>query len=268
MAYFDQSAFAIRCEWGRAALDHIAPGQVVVVVDVLSFTTCIDIALSRKVTVLPYAWKDDTARAYAAQHDAALAEPREQPDGAYSLSPSTLLNAPPGLRLVLPSPNGSAIAFAARAGGARVVAGALRNAAAVATWAQQCGTPIVVIPAGEQWPNGSLRPALEDLIGAGAVISRLAGERSPEAAMAAAGFEHAADELIEHISACSSGRELIDRGFRRDVELACALNVSRIVPVLEGSAFVDIAGSCGDYDSVVDRTSQSPNTALGQARDA
>jgi phosphosulfolactate phosphohydrolase-like enzyme len=33
---------------------------------------------------------------------------------------------------------------------------------------------------------------------------------------------------------------LIERGFQRDVELACALDVSRVVPVLEGDAFIDI----------------------------
>jgi 2-phosphosulfolactate phosphatase len=240
MAYFDQGAFNIRCDWGLEAIHHIARGQIAIIVDILSFTTCVDVALSRRVTVLPYAWKDDSAKAYAAQRNAVLAGAREQLDGTYSLSPSSLLKAPSGLRLVLPSPNGSAIAHAARSGGVCVVAGSLRNAAAVAAWAQECGTDIAVIPAGEQWPDGSLRPAVEDLIGAGAIVSRLSGNRSPEAHAAAAAFESVADRLGEHLSACSSGRELIDRGFRRDVELACALDVSRNVPVLEGDAFVDI----------------------------
>jgi 2-phosphosulfolactate phosphatase len=239
MAYFDQAAFSIRCDWGLEAIRHIARGQVAIIVDILSFTTCVDVALSRRVTVLPYAWKDDKAKAYAAERDAVLAGAREL-DGSYSLSPSSLLKAPPGLRLVLPSPNGSAIAQAARSGAVRVVAGSLRNAAAVAAWAQGCGTEIAVIPAGEQWPDGSLRPAVEDLIGAGAIVSRLSGHRSPEAHAAAAAFESVADRLGEQLSACSSGRELIDRGFRRDVELACALDVSRTVPVLKGEAFVDI----------------------------
>jgi len=241
MAYFDQGTFEIRCEWGLAAIDHLARGQTVVIVDVLSFTTCIDIALSRGVTVFPYAWKDDSAKAYAAQRDAVVAGPREQSDQTYSLSPASLLNAPSGLRLVLPSPNGSAIAFGARSTNMRVVAGSLRNASAVAAWAQLRGIPITVIPAGEQWPNGSLRPAVEDLIGAGAIVSRLSGSRSPEAEVAAAAFEGVADRLVEQIAFSSSGRELIERGFQRDVELACALDVSRIVPVLEGDAFVDIS---------------------------
>jgi 2-phosphosulfolactate phosphatase len=85
-------------------------------------------------------------------------------------------------------------------------------------------------------------PSCGGLIGAGAIVSRLSGVRSPEAAVAAAAFERVADGLVEPISSCSSGRELIERGFRRDVELASALDVSRIVPVLEGDAFIDKKG--------------------------
>lgn len=239
MALFDQRAFDIRCEWGLAAIEHLAPSQIAIIVDVLSFTTSIDVALSRGVTIYPYEWKNDDAKAYAGKRDAVLAGAREQSDGTYSLSPSSLLRAPSGLRLVLPSPNGSAIAFAARSSAMLVVAGSLRNAAEVGAWAQRCGNQIVVIPAGEQWPNGSLRPAVEDLIGAGAIVSRLTGRRSPEAAVAAAAFERVAHRLVDEISLCSSGRELIERGFQRDVELACGLDISRIVPVLKDDAFVD-----------------------------
>lgn len=68
MIPFDQGHSPCRCEWGVVGLDALARADVVIVVDVLSFSTCVDIAVSRGVAVLPYAWKDSTARAFAEQH--------------------------------------------------------------------------------------------------------------------------------------------------------------------------------------------------------
>jgi 2-phosphosulfolactate phosphatase len=217
----------------------VEAAPTVVVVDVLSFTTCVDVALSRGVAVFPYPWNDDSAVAFAAERGAVLASRRAA--GGYSLSPSSLLEAPRGMRLVLPSPNGAALAQAAGVGSRsrHVLAAALRNARAVAAAARGLGGPVTIVMAGERWPNGSLRPALEDLLGAGAVVSHLDGTRSPEAAIAAAAFEAIADRLGEVIAACASGRELIELGFAHDVELASALNVSRSTPFLDGGAFVD-----------------------------
>ena len=42
-------------------------------VDVLSFTTTLTVAVERGMTVLPFAWKDARAAEYAAERDAVLA---------------------------------------------------------------------------------------------------------------------------------------------------------------------------------------------------
>jgi len=64
---------------------------------------------------------------------------------------------------------------------------------------------------------------LEDLLGAGAIIASLSGAKSPEARAAVAAFHDAREDLAHLIKACSSGRELIERGFEADVDLAVQL---------------------------------------------
>jgi 2-phosphosulfolactate phosphatase len=171
------------------------------------------------------------------------------PERPWSLSPAALRAAPFTERLVLPSPNGSAIAAAAQ--GLPVVAASLRNAAAVARWlaGQRYGTtgrPVAVIAAGERWPDGGLRPALEDLLGAGAVMAGLCGrtgqdcDPSPEARLAAQAYEATPDPRTA-LTACASGRELAGGGFAADVAVAAELDASEAVPVLADGAFSDRA---------------------------
>lgn len=239
MPFFDQADYDIRCEWGSQAIGQLVPTATIIVVDVLSFSTCVDVAVGRGVTVLPYRWKDERAATYAREQNAELASRRDHIAGKYSLAPSCLLGAPAGLRLVLPSPNGSQLAYQARALGAPVVAGCLRNASAVARWTNRVGGPVAVIPAGERWPDGSLRVALEDLLGAGAIIRKLAGSLSPEAQTARAAFTGAEAHLHEVLLHSASGRELAEKGFAEDVGLAATLDASSAVPLLTDQGFVD-----------------------------
>jgi 2-phosphosulfolactate phosphatase len=241
LTYFDQSAFDVRCEWGLQAMEQLAPTRIVVIVDVLSFTTSVDVAVSRGGRVLPCRWKDEAAARYAQEQQAVLAGPRTTDTGRPSLAPSSLLDIPRGLRIVLPSPNGSALSFEAKSRGMTVVACCLRNASAVAQWVNAGDGPVMVVPAGERWPDSSLRPAFEDLVGAGAIIRELKGNRSPEAEATIAAFERAAGELTQQLLACASGRELVERGFQRDVEIAAALNESQTVPVFQGDEFIPAA---------------------------
>jgi 2-phosphosulfolactate phosphatase len=96
-----------------------------------------------------------------------------------------------------------------------------------------------LIPAGERWSDGTLRPGLEDLVGAGAVLSELPGKPSPEADLAVAAFERFRRNLYDAVSRCGSGRELIEKGFACDVEIAAEYSVSSSVPVLANDRFID-----------------------------
>jgi 2-phosphosulfolactate phosphatase len=244
---WSQAAYDLRFDWGPAGAAAVAPGAaVVVVVDVLSFTTTLSLAVERGIAVLPFAWHDaEKAAAAAEEHDATLAVGRSRAArGEISLSPQTLLDPPAGVRrLVLPSPNGSAISSERAATGATVVGASLRNARAAAAWVRReaAGRPVAVIAAGERWPDGSLRPAVEDLWGAGAVIDALAGTRSisPEAAVARTAYASVGGSVSDSLPLTGSGRELAAIGFGGDVAVAMEESVSAAVPVLRGGWFVD-----------------------------
>ena len=236
MAPFTQRDSTCRCEWGPGAAAALAAADVTIVVDVFSFTTCVEVAVSRGAAILPYAWNDPTAADFALAQGAELAGRRRE--ARYSLAPQSYLDAPDGLRCVVPSPNGAMVTLAAAATGAVVLAGCLRNARAVARAARQMGNTFNVIPAGERWRDGSLRPALEDALGAGAILTRLPGPRSPEADAAVAIFERYRDGLLAVLAHCGSGRELDERGHHEDKVIAGSLDVSSCVPRFDGTAFV------------------------------
>lgn len=235
---FDQSEFEVCCEWGEQGVAQLAPiSDVVIIVDVLSFSTCIDIATNNKAIIFPYKWQDESALSYAKSMNAELASQKRQSRGGYSLSPTSMLDIPGGTKLVLPSPNGASLTL--RTGRTPTLAGCLRNAEAIANFAQSYGKRIAVIPCGEKWENGSLRPALEDLIGAGAILSCCKGKLSPEAAGAVAVFQRLKDNLITTLRQCSSGKELIARGFATDIELAADINSSNCVPLFTDHAYTN-----------------------------
>jgi 2-phosphosulfolactate phosphatase len=236
----DQSGYHIRCEWGEAGVRTLAPGSdVLIIVDVLSFSTSVEIALSRGGIVFPYLTRDESAAEFAAQQGAVLAS-RDRGAGL-TLSPASLMQIAPGTRLVLPSPNGAALSLAATR--VRVVAGCLRNAAAAARAALMMGSRISVIPAGERWPDDRLRPGIEDWLGAGAIIAHLTGSKSPEALTAEEAYHAAGDGLRARVHASASGQELIERGFAEDVRIATGVNVSECVPVLRDGAYQPLEGS-------------------------
>lgn len=215
--YFDQSTYQVRLDWGVAGLGRLAPADIVVVVDVLRFS-------SRVTRLLE-----------------ANAGARVPLDGsAHALSV-----------------NGAAVAHAATSvtapdGGAPVILlGCLRNARAVANACleiqNQRGrrTSVTIIPAGEiARVSGSitLRFAVEDQLGAGAIVAALSelgtDHTSPDAAAAcesALGLRSAMKHLV---TASGSGVELVGRGEKDDVVAAASLDVTDIVPVLRDRAFV------------------------------
>jgi 2-phosphosulfolactate phosphatase len=217
----------IDCDWGEQGLTHlVGTCDVVVIVDVLTFSSAAELAVSRGAWVYPYHWMVPGGRELAAQVGGVLAGPYGE--GGYSLSPASLTGIPAGTRLVLPSPNGAVLSLLA--GQAPTLAGCLRNAQAVAREAARLGQHIGVLAAGERWEDGSLQMAMEDWLGTGAIVAALAGERTMEAELAARSFASARDDLESLLAASRTGRGLIGRGRRQDVFLAAQLDASQCVP--------------------------------------
>ncbi|NYH79699.1 2-phosphosulfolactate phosphatase [Actinopolyspora biskrensis] len=235
-----QSGHTVRFDWGLEGLRGLgADCAVLVVVDVLSFATSVDVATGAGAHVLPLPHHDDRARDAAEAAGAVLAGAREQ--GGYSLSPSTLERVPGGTLVGLASPNGAALCSEASELGAVVFTGCLRNAGTVAAAAGAAARngPIGVVAAGELRGNGAFRFAVEDLLGAGAIISALSnglGSCSVEAGTAARSYRSTTD-LRRAIRYCDSGRELVSRGYGEDVELAAKTGASTRAPRLRAGVF-------------------------------
>lgn len=103
--------------------------------------------------------------------------------------------------------------------------GSLLNASSVSSIANQLrmqlNTNITVIPCGEQWNDvresgNSLRPCIEDYLGAGAILSNLYGTKSPESEVCIGAYQSVKQKINESIWECESGRELRRRGFEED----------------------------------------------------
>ncbi|WP_309104347.1 2-phosphosulfolactate phosphatase [Microbacterium sp.] len=170
---FDQSTYQVRLEWGVSGLHRLAPTDVVIAVDVLRFSSTVADAVAAGATI--------------------------DLDGALRWST-----------------NGAAVTAAATAD--TVLVGGIRNAAAVARAVQVIQgsrgrrTSVAVIAAGELDDAGAIRFAVEDHLGAGAIVAALTDlgidHTSPEAAAAAESFRSLRGALRHLLGASGSGREL------------------------------------------------------------
>lgn len=132
---------------------------------------------------------------------------------------------------------------------ALVVTAGLVNRTAVAEWvlARQSEKgarfSVAVIAAGATRADGGIRFAVEDLLGAGAVIDALIGlgidHCSPEAAAASAAFVGLKQAVRHLVSASESGQGLIGDG--RDAEVRAAAQLDASADVHANTAFA--AGS-------------------------
>ncbi len=211
---FDQSSYQVRFEWGVAGLERLAPADVVVVVDVLRFSSTVtDAAAAGRTVSLADAlsWSRNGAAVAAAA-------------GEGSVLIGSLRNASAVARTVLEIQN-----------------------------RRRERTSVSVVAAGELTDASDLRFAVEDLLGAGTIIAALsdlgADHTSPEAAAAcesARGLRRAMRHLL---TASGSAKEIVagvDATAKMEATglvptapaAAAEVDATDVVPVLEGGEFV------------------------------
>lgn len=211
---------------------HLA-GRSVVVFDVLRATTSITAALNAGVkSIRIFATSADAADAGPSYSNALLCgEEKCLPPPGFHLGNSPRAFQPTlhmGRELLLSTTNGTRAILAAR-GASRIYAGALVNAAAVATCLTQDDLPITLLCAGT---NGAV--ALEDILGAGAVIASLRELIAPvlesdSAIVADRLFAASRSDLPATLRLTRGGLNLIEAGLPEDIEFCAQLNVLQTV---------------------------------------
>lgn len=227
MEYEAESQLPFRCrlEWGHEGASRAADRQdVVAIVDTLRFSTTASVVVAHGAIVR-------------------MMERREAPvagDGGDILSPGRYEDVSPGAHVALWSLNGAMCCRGAR-DASRLFVASLINARAAAeaiTAVAREERGVSVVACGERrmqaHGDGPLRFALEDYLGAGAILSYLRGSKSPEARVCQAAFEASREDLPALLLDSTSGRELRQKGLAADVKYAARLNLLDTVPVLEG----------------------------------
>lgn len=222
MPPFDQSRYQVRLEWGADGLRRLAPSDIVVVVDVLRFSSTVsrEVAAGRSVPL------DESAHAVSINGAAIAAAAAEA--GATVMA-GCLRNA-------------SAVASAVLA----------------EQTARAARTSVAVIAAGEltgREQGAPVRVAVEDQFGAGAVVDALASlgidHTSPEAAAACEAFRGLRRAVRHLLTASGSGQELLERDARDEVLAAAEIDADATAPVLVDGAFRALDVSAGSVPRAV-----------------
>jgi 2-phosphosulfolactate phosphatase len=242
---YDAEIPRVQLAWGRrGAQDAAARGDILVVVDTLRFSTAAATAAHHGALIYPCGTDEALYSAVAlrvggevALHHAASSAPTR-----FSLSPRSFLAVEAGARVVLPSPNGSTCSqYGSRA--PALFVGAPVNARAVAEAVSHLlnankRLSVTVLACGERWrvpdEEGALRFAIEDYLGAGAILSALPFSQTMEAQVCAATFRAMQDRLDAALWECESGQELRAKGLGEDVRFAAQLNLYDTAPILRG----------------------------------
>lgn len=82
-------------------------------------------------------------------------------------------------------------------------------------------------------------PSDPPLLSAGCILHAIqSGKKSPEARLAESAFAAGRGDLKDFVLNCSSGRELLEKGFGEDVEIALQLNACKVASILVEGRYI------------------------------
>lgn len=97
-----------------------------------------------------------------------------------------------------------------------------------------------IVPANRRRADEPTRFAVEDYLGAGAILSTIKHDLSPEARVSAAAFERSQGDVLELLLDCASGRQLHAWGLEDDARFAAQIDVCGTVPLLQDGRYVGL----------------------------
>jgi 2-phosphosulfolactate phosphatase len=235
------SGFAIEVVFLPRDLEpHHLAGRAVVVFDVLRATTSITAALAAGVKAIHiFPTVGHAAQAKAARPANALlcGEQNCLPPPGFDLgnSPGAFDRSLHQGRDMLMSTTNGTRAILAAGGAQRIFAGALVNAAAVARILRRENLPVTLLCAGT---DGAL--AMEDVLGAGAVIDALSAAGSVRFDSDAGQIAHhlflsARNDLSAALRSARGGMNLIQASLSQDIDFCARLDVLDVVGVAHGN---------------------------------
>lgn len=240
---FNQAPFQCRMDWGaRGVKEASARGDIIIVVDVLSFSSAITNAVHNGVIIYPFPRTGDINEygKLAEAEVCILERTRARELGLPSLSATSFNESHKGKKYIVSSINGATCVKAANESNL-VFVGCLLNISAVVNVVNQIqkdkNLNITVIASGERWNSANdepkeLRPSIEDYLGVGAILELLNGTKSPEAKVCISAYKNSKTELNDLIADSSSGRELKAMEFPEDVEFCSQIDIYKEVPVI------------------------------------
>jgi 2-phosphosulfolactate phosphatase len=241
---FSQEPYRIRIHWGDIGASHAADrGDIIVIIDMLDFSTAVTTAVAQGAIVYPVSKKEHLEKVASEVGGQIAKSKQEAAESGFSLSPLHMMRAKPGDKIVLQSNNGAYDTDHAQ-NACCILVGTMLNAPAVARVVRNIlgstNLRCTINPCGERWPDEKeFRPAIEDHLAAAAIVHEIGlhAYLSPEAEVIEAAWRQLETQYKRLILDSGSGRKESEEGVGDDTEFALDYGRFDVVPILKDGAF-------------------------------